>query len=61
MSLIGLPALAIVVVGVHLLASLAVRAGAPDSRGFVTTVFKVVVGFELAREVGVLAAIAGTL
>jgi len=59
MSLIGLPALAIVALGVMFLASVAVRIGAPDTRPFVKTVWWAVFAAEIARAAGILAAVGG--
>lgn len=59
MSLIGLPALAIVALGVMLLASFAVRIGAPDTRPFVKTVWWAVFVVEVARAVGNIAVAGG--
>lgn len=61
MTLIGLPALAIVALGVMFFASIGVRVGAPDTRPFVKTVWWAVFTAEIARAAGVFAAIAGAV
>lgn len=61
MTLIGLPALAIVAVLAHVLAGLIVRLGAPDSRPFVARAFWITCLLEVLIVSGAIDAVGGAL